>query len=72
MAKIVTGDYLDFQKTLKSVVQEKIDNKKSTTLTNEELTARVKELEEKYSKLLEALPQIIKEELDEIGYPSKL
>ena len=72
MAKIVTGDYLDFQKTLKSVGQQKIDNKKSTTLTNEELTARVKELEEKYSKLLEALPQIIKEELDEIGYPSKL
>lgn len=68
MAKVVMGDYLDFQKTLKSVGQQKINNKKSTTITNEELTARVKELEEKYSKLLEALPQIIKEELNEIGY----
>ena len=72
MAKVVTGGYSNFQKGLESMGQQRTDGKKPTILTNEELTSRIKELEESHMKLLESLPQIIKEELDEIGYSSKL
>ena len=78
MARMVTGGYEAFQKGLEKMGHQRTDGKKPTIvknptiLTNEELVVRVKELEEKYSKLLEALPQIIKEELNEIGYSSKL
>ena len=66
MAKMTTGGYLDFQKGLESMGQQRTDNKKSPKLTNnekitnEELIAKVRELEENQMRLLELLPQIIK------------
>ena len=66
MAKMTTGGYLDFQKGLESMGQQRTDNKKSPKLTNnekitnEELIPKVRELEENQMRLLELLPQIIK------------
>ena len=63
---MTTGGYLDFQKGLESMGQQRTDNKKSPKLTNnekitnEELIAKVRELEENQMRLLELLPQIIK------------
>ena len=60
MAKVVTGEYSNFQKGLESIGQQRTDGKKPTILTNEELIAKVRELEENQMRLLELLPQIIK------------
>ena len=63
---MITGGYLDFQKGLESMGQQRTDGKKSPKLTNnekitnEELIAKVRELEENQMRLLELLPQIIK------------